>query len=67
VRVTACWPTTSANFCGRHLRAITWYDMGNCRIQIADRRLIPRLQIEPRPGESCGTCQDLLSAAAFRP
>ena len=24
VRVTACWPTTSSNCCGRHLRAMTW-------------------------------------------
>jgi hypothetical protein len=24
VRVTACCPTTSSNFCGRHFRAMTW-------------------------------------------
>ena len=24
VRVTGCWPTTSSNRCGRHLRARTW-------------------------------------------
>ena len=28
VRVTACCPTTSSNFCGRHFRAMTWYDIG---------------------------------------
>jgi len=25
VRVTGCWPMTSSNRCGRHLRARTWY------------------------------------------
>src|ERR1700677_30926 len=27
VCVTCSWPTTSANRCGRYLRAMTWYDM----------------------------------------
>ena len=39
------------------------HEIADCRFLIADSRL----QIEPRPGVSCGTCQDLLSAAAFRP
>ena len=29
VRVTAGWPTTSSNCCGRHLRASTWKDMSS--------------------------------------
>ena len=41
--------------------------VGHFRVQSSDFGLQMALRTEPRPGGACGTCQDLLSAAAFRP
>ena len=72
-RVTCSWPTTSANSCGRHFRAKTWYDTADhpprsaLHVHAPEQnagRHRPTGPVQAR--HPCGTREILFTAASFR-
>ncbi len=60
------WPMTSSNFCGRHFRANARWDI----CSTYNQQPVTAIEFSTFPTAariSCGTVQDQLSAAAFRP